>query len=84
MKNGTKISVSEIRREEQGGRKISIRNLFVLIDYFGVDANTILNVSEADKEDSIDERLRVLSKNQKEYLMQSFLFMLNHVDKMVS
>ena len=84
MCSETGISVSTIKQYEQGGRKISIRNLFVLIDYFGVDANTILNVSESENDNSIDERLRCLNKSQKEYLKQSFMFMLNHVEEMVS
>ena len=50
MSEETGISVSSIKQYEQGGRQISIRNLYVLIDFFGVDANTILNVTEPDKD----------------------------------
>ena len=84
MSGDTGISVSAIKQYEQGGRQISIRNLYVLIDFFGVDANTILNVSEPNKEISIDERLKRLDKKQRNYLKQTFLYMVDHVNDMAS
>ena len=39
------ISVSTIKKYENGERALSITNLFKIIDYFKVDANTILNVA---------------------------------------
>ena len=77
MSEETGISVSSIKQYEQGGRQISIRNLYVLIDFFGVDANTILNVS-------IDDKLKYLDKKQKIYLKKTFLYMVEHVNEMVS
>ena len=47
------ISVSTIKKYENGERALSITNLFKIIDYFKVDANTILNVAEGKKENSI-------------------------------
>ena len=84
MSGDTGISVSAIKQYEQGGRQISIRNLYVLIDFFGVDANTILNVPEPNKEISIDERLKCLDKKQRNYLKQTFLYMVDHVNDMAS
>ena len=84
MSERTGISVSSIKQYEQGGRQISIRNLYVLIDFFGVDANTILNVTEPDNDVSIDDRLNYLDKKQKEYLKNTFLYMVEHVNEMVS
>lgn len=84
MSGDTGISVSAIKQYEQGGRQISIRNLYVLIDFFGVDANTILNVPEPNKEISIDERLKRLDKKQRNYLKQTFLYMVDHVNDMAS
>lgn len=84
MSGDTGISVSSIKQYEQGGRQISIRNLYVLIDFFGVDANTILNVSEPHKEISIDEKLLHLDKKQRNYLKQTFLYMVDHVNDVIS
>ena len=39
------ISESTIKKYENGERALSITNLFKIIDYFKVDANTILNVA---------------------------------------
>ena len=47
-------SESTIKKYENGERALSITNLFKIIDYFKVDANTILNVAESKKETSID------------------------------
>ena len=46
------ISESTIKKYENGERALSITNLFKIIDYFKVDANTILNVAESKKETS--------------------------------
>lgn len=83
MSGDTGISVSAIKQYEQGGRQISIKNLFVLIDFFGVDANTILNVSDS-AEVSIDEKLKRLDKNQRDYLKRTFLYMVDHVNDLAS
>lgn len=56
----------------------------MLIDFFGVDANTILNVSEPNKEISIDERLKRLDTKQRNYLKQTFLYMVDHVNDIAS
>lgn len=84
MSEDTGISVSSIKQYEQGGRQISIRNLYVLIDFFGVDANTILNVSEPAEEISIDDMLKQLDKKQQGYLKQTFRYMCEHAAEMAS
>ena len=84
MSGDTGISVSAIKQYEQGGRQISIRNLYVLIDFFGVDANTILNVSVPENKISIDYKLKQLDKKQREYLTRTFLYMMDHVNEMAS
>ena len=70
------ISTSTLNQLEQGGRNLSMRTMFVLMEVYQVDANTILNISPSDKEDSIDKRLNSLSQAQRDYLRKSFLFML--------
>lgn len=41
----TGISVSSIKRIEQGNRNLSMRNLYGIMEAFGVDANTVLNMN---------------------------------------
>ena len=73
----TGISTSTLSQLEQGGRNLSMRNLYVLMDVYDVDANTILAVTSSKNEDSIDERLSRLSQKQRDYFVGSFLFMLD-------
>lgn len=75
----TGISTSTLSQLEQGGRNLSMRNLYVLMDVYDVDANTILAVKSSKNKDSIDERLNRLSQKQRDYFVSSFLFMLNRV-----
>lgn len=84
MSGDTGISVSAIKQYEQGGRHLSIKNLYVLVDFFGVDANTILNVSVPENKVSIDDKLKQLDKKQREYLTRTFLYMMDHVNEMAS
>lgn len=84
MSGDTGISVSAIKQYEQGGRQLSIKNLYVLVDFFGVDANTILNVSVPEDKVSIDDKLKQLDKKQREYLTRTFLYMMDHVNEMAS
>lgn len=81
MSSMTGISTSAIKQYEQGGRQISIKNLYVLIEFFGVDANTILNVTTAEKDVSIDERLREMDKQKRDYLKETFLFMVEQAER---
>lgn len=59
------ISESTIKKYENGERALSITNLFKIIDYFKVDANTILNVAESKKKTSIDSRLELMDCSKK-------------------
>ena len=40
----TGISISTINQVEQGGRNLSMANMYKLMDLYKVDANTILNI----------------------------------------
>lgn len=42
----TGISASTLKQMEQGGRNLSMRNLYVMMDALEVDANTILGLEE--------------------------------------
>ena len=71
------ISESTIKKYENGERALSITNLFKIIDYFKVDANTILNVAESKKETSIDSRLELMDCSKKAYFQKIFNEMLD-------
>ncbi len=77
------ISVSTIKYEN-GERALSITNLFKIIDYFKVDANTILNVAEGKKENSIDSRLELMDYSRKAYFQKIFNEMLDNAEMLVS
>lgn len=54
------------------------------IDYFKVDANTILNVAEGKKENSIDSRLELMDYSRKAYFQKIFNEMLDNAEMLVS
>lgn len=58
--------------------------LFKIIDYFKVDANTILNVAEGKKENSIDSRLELMDYSRKAYFQKIFNEMLDNAEMLVS
>ena len=78
------ISESTIKKYENGERALSITNLFKIIDYFKVDANTILNVAESKKETSIDSRLELMDCSKKAYFQKIFNEMLDNAEMLVS
>ena len=78
------ISESTIKKYENGERALSITNLFKIIDYFKVDANTILNVAESKKETSIDSRLELMDCSKKAYYQKIFNEMLDNAEMLVS
>ena len=78
------ISESTIKKYENGERALSITNLFKIIDYFKVDANTILNVAESKKETSIDSRLELMDCSKRAYFQKIFNEMLDNAEMLVS
>lgn len=78
------ISESTIKKYENGERALSITNLFKIIDYFKVDANTILNVAESKKKTSIDSRLELMDCSKKAYFQKIFNEMLDNAEMLVS
>lgn len=75
----TGISVSTLSQLEQGGRNLSMRNLYVLMDAYETDANTLLDLDATS--DSIDSKLRRLPAEQRDFLMKSFDFMIEQALK---
>ena len=72
------------KKYENGERALSITNLFKIIDYFKVDANTILNVAESKKETSIDSRLELMDCSKRAYFQKIFNEMLDSAEMLVS
>ena len=70
----TGISVSNIKRIEQGNRNLSMRNLYALMDVYETDANTLLDLDSVS--DSIDSKLKRLPEEKRRFLVKSFEFML--------
>ena len=78
------LAIATIKKYENGERALSITNLFKIIDYFKVDANTILNVAEGKKENSIDSRLELMDYSRKAYFQKIFNEMLDNAEMLVS
>lgn len=70
----TGISVSTLGQVEQGGRNLSMKNLYMLMDVYNTDANTLLAIDTTS--DSLDSKLRELPVDKQEYLRKTFNFMI--------
>lgn len=77
----TGISASTLKQIEQGGRNLSMRTLYILMEVYEVDANTMLSIRTRRNQASIDERLKQLPVKQREYFTKTFLYMLDQAEK---
>ena len=75
----TGISVSTLGQVEQGGRNLSMKNLYMLMDEYETDANTLLAIDTTS--DSLDSKLRELPVDKQEYLRKTFNFMIEQALK---
>lgn len=85
----TGLSISSIKQLEQGGRNLSMKSLFLFMDAYQCDANTILDISiesSTDKkaDSTIDACLDLLPGEQKKYLKQSFIYMIEQAKQLAS
>ena len=83
----TGLSNSSINQMEQGGRNLSMNSLYLFMDAYKCDANTILDISieETDKKtESIDELIMNLTKEKQAYLLQTFKFMIEQSSQIAS
>ncbi|MBQ8624312.1 MAG: helix-turn-helix transcriptional regulator [Oscillospiraceae bacterium] len=78
--NLTGMSPSSINQMEQGGRNMSMKSLFLFMEAYQTDANTVLDIRPENS--SIDSKLASLPEGQREYLMSTFLFMLEKAERM--
>ena len=83
--NLTGLSTSSLNQIEQGGRNLSMKSLFLFMNAYEVDANTVLDIKATyNKEDSIDSRLDLLPDKQKAYFKETFLYMLDNAAAMIA
>lgn len=75
----TGISVSTLGQVEQGGRNLSMKNLYMLMDVYETDANTLLAIETTS--DSLDSKIRELPVDKQEYLRKTFNFMIEQALK---
>ena len=75
----TGISVSTLGQVEQGGRNLSMKNLYMLMEVYETDANTLLAIECTP--DSLDSRLKRLPADKQDYLKKTFDFMIEQALK---
>lgn len=72
-------SASHITQLEEGNRRLSIDLLYALITEFDTDANTILAIQGKQTENSIDEELKRLSPEMRNYFSNQFMHMIREI-----
>lgn len=68
------ISVSTLGQVEQGGRNLSMKNLYRLMDIYETDANTLLAIETTP--DSLESKLSRLPADKQKYLKNTFNYMI--------
>ena len=76
--NQTGLSVSTICQIEQGGRRMSRKTLYLLMNVYGEDATTLLAIGNKFAKDieTIDQRLQGLPLAERDYLEKLFCAMI--------
>ena len=83
--NLTGMSTSSLNQIEQGGRNMSMKSLFLFMEVYDVDANTVLDINvKQDNNESIDSRIAMLPDKQQEYFKKTFSLMLENVALMTA
>ncbi|RGG38243.1 XRE family transcriptional regulator [Roseburia sp. AF22-2LB] len=75
----TGISVSTLGQVEQGGRNLSMKNLYKLMDLYETDANTLLAIETTP--DSLESKLNRLPVDKQKYLKDTFNYMIEQALK---
>ena len=75
----TGISVSTLGQVEQGGRNLSMKSLYMLMEVYETDANSLLAIECTP--DSLDSRLKRLPADKQDYLKKTFDFMIEQALK---
>lgn len=75
----TGISVSTLGQVEQGGRNLSMKNLYKLMDLYETDVNTLLAIENTP--DSLESKLNRLPVDKQKYLKDTFNYMIEQALK---
>lgn len=75
----TGLSDVTVTKMESGNRNMTMRSLYLLMDAYKVDANTILGIDKCEAKFSVDEKLSKMSAAQQKYFRTTFMFMLDSV-----
>lgn len=73
----TGLSDVTVIKMESGNRNMTMRSLYLLMDAYKVDANTILGINDCETDFSVDEKLSQMSTAQQKYFRATFMFMLD-------
>ena len=73
----TGISTETVNKVEQGCRNLSLKNLYLFMDVYGVDANTILMIPAVKNEDSFTEKLSKLPEDKRRQVEVSLNYLLD-------
>lgn len=88
----TGIGISTLQKIECGIRGLTMQNLFICMQVLGVDANTLLGIdtSEILGEEiscdnlSVDKRLLKIDATKRNYLLNTFVYMLDSAEQLTS
>lgn len=81
----TGLSTSSLNQIEQGGSNMSMKSLFMFMEAYDTDANTVLDIkTKQEVKDSIDYKLEKLPEKQQVYFRKTFQFMLENAALMTA
>ena len=69
----TGLSISTLKQVEQGGRRLSMASLYLLMTVYGCDANTVLNIpTDMSEKHFLEMKLEELPEGKKEKCRELF------------
>ena len=69
----TGLSISTLKQVEQGGRRLSMASLYLLMTVYECDANTVLNIpEEMSNTNFLEMKMEELSEDKKEMCRELF------------
>lgn len=81
----TGLSTSSLNQIEQGGRNMSMKSLFLFMEAYDTDANTVLDIKiRQETKGTIDSKLAMLPDKQQAYFRKIFLLMLENAAMMTA
>lgn len=81
----TGLSTSSLNQIEQGGRNMSMKSLFLFMEAYDTDANTVLDIkTRHETKGTIDSKLAMLPDKQQAYFRKTFLLMLENAAMMTA